>query len=201
MNKSQHYKYINNVNNNYNNYNYYNNYYNGYGYRKQYSKNTNSANNNNNNYNNEDRKKNNYYNNYNNNTYSNDLYNNNYLYTQPTKKKKGNRYNNNNFYENNSEEVLSKSVNEIKQKVELLRVKINLRDNTYKELVVYKDDDIFLLVSQFCSDNFINENLIQPLINKIKQSLNELNIITNSVKLKREGVVLLEKAKKLVKNK
>ena len=200
MNKPQHYKYINNVNNNYNNYNYYNNYYNGYGYRKQYSKNNNMTNNNNNNYP-EDRKKNNYYNNYNNNTYNNDLYNNNYLYTQPTKKKKGNRYNNNNFYENNNEEVLSKSVNEIKQKSEILRVKINLRDNTYKELVVYKDDDLFLLVSQFCDENFINEKLKQPLINKIRQSLNELNIITNSVKLKREGVVMLEKAKKLVKNK
>ena len=190
MSKPQYYKQTSNINN-YNNYNYYNNYYNGYSYKKPYSKYSNISNNMNN-YN-EDRKKNNYYNNY------NELYKDNY----PNTKKKIYRYNNNNnkdnYYENNNEEDMSKSVNKITKKVELMKIKINLNDNKYKELVIYKDDDINELVNQFCCDNSINEKLNQLLINKIKHSLNKLNIITNYVELNRDGVVMLENAKNLVK--
>ena len=201
-NKNQYHKYINNVNN-YNNHNYYNNNYynNGYGYKKQYSKNNNNMNNNMNNYN-EDRKKNNYYNNY-----FNDMHND-YLYSQITRKKKGNKYNNNNinyeknnYYENNEEEMMSKSVSENKEKNELMRIQIHLKNNQCKDLVVYKDDDINSLVEQFCTDNFLSENLVEPLINKIKQSLIKLNIVNNYVQLNRDGVILLEKAKKMVKHK
>ena len=182
MNKTQyHNKYINNVNN-YNNYNYYYNYYNGYNYKKQYSKYNNNANNMNN-YN-EDRKKNKYYN------------NNDYYY--PSMKK---NYKYNNYSEKNNEEIMSKTESEIKENIELIRVKINIKDNKYKELVVYKDDDIDALVNQFCDDNFINEKLKQPLINKIKQSLIKLNIVTNYLDLNKDGVVMLEKAKKFVKHK
>ena len=199
MNKNQYHKNINNVNNYNNNYNYYNNnnYYNGYGYKKQYFKNNNNNMNNNMNNYNEDRKKNNYYNN----NY-NDMHND-YIYNQQTKKKKQYRYNNNNnyFYENNNEEIMSKSVNEKKDKIELLRIQINLKDNQCIDLVVYKDDDINLVVKKFCYDNNINENLIEPLINKIKQSLNKLNIVYNCVELDKDGVVMLEKAKTLLKNK
>ena len=199
MNKNQYHKSINNVNNYNNNYNYYNNnnYYNGYGYKKQYFKNNNNNMNNNMNNYNEDRKKNNYYNN----NY-NDMHND-YIYNQQTKKKKQYRYNNNNnyFYENNNEEIMSKSVNEKKDKIELLRIQINLKDNQCIDLVVYKDDDINLVVKKFCYDNNINENLIEPLINKIKQSLNKLNIVYNCVELDKDGVVMLEKAKTLLKNK
>ena len=208
MNKNQYHKYINNVNNYNNNYNYYNNnnYYNGYNYKKQYPKNnTNNMNNNNMNNFNEDRKKNNYYNN----NYNDK--NNDYIYNQQTKKKKQYRYNNNNtninnntnnnYYENNNEEILSKWVNEKKDKIEILRIQINLKDNQCKDLVVYKDDDINLVVKNFCYDNNINENLIGPLVSKIKQSLNKLNIVYNCVELDKDGVVMLEKAKELLKNK
>ena len=199
MNKNQYHKNINNVNNYNNNYNYYNNnnYYNGYGYKKQYFKNNNNNMNNNMNNYNEDRKKNNYYNN----NY-NDMHND-YIYNQQTKKKKQYRYNNNNnyYYENNNEEIMSKSVNEKKDKIELLRIQINLKDNQCIDLVVYKDDDINLVITKFCYDNNINENLIEPLINKVKQSLNKLNIVYNCVELDKDGVVMLEKAKTLLKNK
>jgi len=193
MNKNQYHKSINNVNNYNNNYNYYGNnyYYNGYGYKKQYFKNNNNMNN----YN-EDRKKNNYYNN----NY-NDMRND-YIYNQQTKIKKQYRYiNNNNNYENKNEEIISKSVNEKKDKIELLRIQINLKDNQCADLVVYKDDDINLVVTKFCYDNNINENLIEPLINKIKQSLNKLNIVYNSIELDKDGVVMLEKVKTLLNNK
>ena len=198
-NKNQYHKYINNVNN-YNNY-YNNNYYtNGYGYKKQYSKNNNNNMNNSMNNYNEDRKKNNYYNNYFTEGH------NDYLYSQNTRKKKGNRYNNNNYennkyYENNEEEMISKSVNENKEKMELMKIQMHLRDGQCKDLVVNKDDDINSLVKQFCTDNFINDNLVEPLINKIKQSLVKLNIVNNCVELNRDGVVMLEKAKKMLKHK
>ena len=200
MNKNQYHKNINNVNNYNNNYNYYNNnnYYNGYGYKKQYFKNNNNNMNNNMNNYNEDRKKNNYYNNNYNNMH------NDYIYNQQTKKKKQYRYNNNNnnyYYENNNEEIINKSVNEKKDRIELLRIQINLKDNQCIDLVVYKDDDINLVVTKFCYDNGVNENLIEPLINKVKQSLNKLNIVYNCVELDKDGVVMLEKAKTLLKNK
>ena len=207
MNKNQKHKHINNVNN-YNNNNYYynNNYYsNGYSYKKQYSKNNNNnMNNNMNNYNEGKKNNNNYYNNnYNDN--HNDYYDS--IYNQSTRKRKNYRYNNNNYYENNNynennnEEMISKSINENKDKIELIKIQINLRNNQFKELIVYKDDDINLLVKQFCSDNGINENLIEPLIHKIKQSLIKLNIVNNYVQLNRDEIVMLEKAKKILKNK
>ena len=96
---------------------------------------------------------------------------------------------------------MSKSVNENKQNIELIRIKINIKDNKYKDLVVYKDDDINSLVEKFCDDNCINKKLKQPLINKIKQSLIKLNYITNYLTLNRDEVVMLEKAKKIVKHK
>ena len=206
MNKNQKHKHINNVNN-YNNNNYYynNNYYsNGYNYKKQYSKNNNNLNNNMNNYNEGKKNNNNYYsNNYNDN--HNDYYDS--LYNQTTRKRKNYRHNNNNNYENNnynennSEEMISKSFNENKDKMELIKIQINLRNNQFEELIIYKDDDINLLVRQFCNDNGINENLIEPLVNKIKQSLIKLNIVNNYVQLNRDGVVMLEKAKNILRNK
>ena len=186
MNKTQYHKRINNVNS-YNNYNNYNNYYNGYGYKKQYSKNSN---------NNKINNSMNYYNN------NNELYND-YLYTQQNKKKKSYRYNNNNnFYENNNDEIMSKSVNEIKQNEdELMKVKINIKENNFKELVVHKNDNIYLLVKQFCEENYMDESLVKPLTNKIQQGLNKLNIVKNNIELTRNGVVMLEKAKKLAQHK
>ncbi len=214
MSKIQHQRRINNVNNyiNYNN-NSYNTYNNNNNYNNNYNNNSynyNNYNSNNNNYNN------NNYNNYNNNNnnYFNNGYNykkqfsknnnnkNNFFNSQTAKKKRSHRYNNNNnFYENSTEEIMSKSVNEIKQRVELMRVKINIKDNKYKELIIYKDDDIYETVSQFCTDNYINEKLIEPLCNKINQSLDEINIVTNYTQLNRDGVLMLEKAKQMVKHK
>ena len=123
-----------------------------------------------------------------------------YIHNLIRKKKIYNRYNNN-FYKNNNEEIMSKSVNEIKNKTELMRVRINIKENKFKELIVYKDQDIYALVKQFCSDNYINENLIKPLCNKINQSLIKLNLVTNNILLNREDVVMLEKAKNLIQHK
>jgi hypothetical protein len=182
--------------------------------------------NNQNNYN-EERKKNNYYNNkgndlynneydvyneYNNqyndyaeynqyneyNEYNNGYNNNNYIYPVQNKKKKVHNKYNNNFYDNN-EEVVNKTVNEKKNKKEVMRVKINIKEDKFKELIIYKDDDVIEVVKQFCNDNFIDEKLVNPLCNKIKKSLSEIDLVTNQVKLSRDSVLMLEKAKNLLK--
>ena len=82
-----------------------------------------------------------------------------------------------------------------------MRVKINIKENKFKELVVHKNDDIYLLVKQFCDENYMNENLVKPLINKIQQGLNKLNIVMNNIELTKNGVIMLEKAKKLAQHK
>ena len=95
---------------------------------------------------------------------------------------------------------MSKTVNEIKHKKELIKLKINIKENKYKELIIYKDEDIFNSVSQFCNENFISEKLVQPLCNKIKKSLEEINLI-NNIKLDKDSISMLEKVKEVVKNK
>ena len=80
-----------------------------------------------------------------------------------------------------------------------MRVKINIKEDKYKELIIYKDDDIIEVVKQFCNDNFIDEKLVNPLCNKIKKSLNEIDLVTNKVNLSRDSVLMLEKAKNLIK--
>ena len=100
--------------------------------------------------------------------------------------------------------MLSNTSEENKNKNELMRIQINLRNNQIRELIVYKDykdEDIKLLVKQFCDDNCINENLVEPLVNKINEGLSKINIVSNCVQLNRDGVVMLEKAKKILKNK
>ena len=117
---------------------------------------------------------------------------------QIRKKKLHNKYNNNNFYDNN-EEVMNKTVNEKKNKKEVMKVKINIKEDKFKELIIYKDDDVIEVVKQFCNDNFIDEKLVNPLCNKIKKSLSEIDLVTNQVKLSRDSVLMLEKAKNLLK--
>ena len=230
MNKTQyqqHYKRgINNNINNYNNNSYYSsNYYYNYNHKKNYISNSN-------NYNEERKKNNYYnnkindgynneyngYDDYNNqyeeyNEYDNG-YNNNYIYPQNKKKKVYNRYNNinnnininninlsNNFYDNN-EETKIKTVNEIKQKKEVMKLKINLKEDKYLQLIIYKEDNIDEVVKEFCNLNNIDKELVNPLINKIKQSLKQIELITNNkIKLSRDSVLLLEKAKKRIQNK
>ena len=174
-------------NNEYNGYDDYNNHYDDYnGYNNQYEE----------------------YNEYDNG------YNNNYIYPQNKKKKVYNRYNNinnnininninlsNNFYDNN-EETKIKTVNEIKQKKEAMKLKINLKEDKYIQLIIYKEDNIDEVVKEFCNLNNIDKELVNPLINKIKQSLKQIELITNNkIKLSRDSVLLLEKAKKRIQNK
>ncbi len=109
------------------------------------------------------------------------------------KKKNLHRYNNN-YIEKN----FSKSTNESNHKKELIRVKINIKEST-KELIIYKDDDIYNMVLAFCNDNNIDEKLIIPLYNKINRSLNKLKEVKNIMILNREDMVLLNSLKNNLK--
>ena len=69
--------------------------------------------------------------------------------------------------------------NKEEKKDELLRIRVNVSDNQYKELVICKNDKIYKKVEEFCKVNFINDKLIGPIYNKINQSLNALKMINN----------------------
>ena len=194
MNKIQYHKKINNLNY----YNNYNNYYNGFSYKKFYSKNNNiNKQNNTINYN-EEWRRNTFYNN---NNFDNQY--NDYMYTLPNKKKRFLKYNNNyyNFDDNISQETMSRSTNETKEKNnELITVKINFHENQFKELIIYKNDDLFNLVYNFCYDNSIDKKLVLPLCNKIKASLNIVNNITNNSILNKEDLMIIQTAKNMTEN-
>ena len=196
MNKIHH-KRVNNINNNNNNY------YNHYKYnffKKNYSKNNNIIKQNNMNNFNEEWSNNNYYNN---NNFDNHNQYNDYSYPHSIKKKKYTKYYNNNNKNNFDDKIIddnmSKSTNDSKQKNEL-KIKINMKNNELKELIIYKEEDIESIVNIFCSENNIDEKLVTPLCNKINQSLNEINFVNNNLELNKDDVMLLNNAKKIVQN-
>ena len=146
---------------------------------------------------------------YNNNIFDNHNKYNDYSYTHSNKKKKYTKYynnNNNNSYNNNNcddnitDDNMSKSTNDSKQKNVLIKIKINTKKNVLKELIVYKDEDIESIINNFCNDNNIDEKLVIPLCNKINQSLNEINFVINNLELNKDDVMLINKAKKIVQN-
>ena len=91
---------------------------------------------------------------------------------------------------------MSKSTNDSKQKNELIKIKINTKDNELKELIIYKDEDIETIVNNFCNDNNIDNQFIIPLCNKINQSINEINFVTNNLELNKDDIMLLNNTKK-----
>lgn len=182
-------------------YNYNHNYngYTGYPYKKNYFKNRQKINNPpiSNNYF-EERKKNYYYNNSFNNF--NDGFNS--YHTIFQKKYHFNRYTPY-FTEEKKieEEINNDSVNEEEKKEEILKIKINVRDNQCKELVLCKGDNINEKVVEFCKDNCINEKLVEPLCNKVNQSLSTLEIINNSnLALNKNDFLILNKVKNITGN-
>ena len=90
------------------------------------------------------------------------------------------RYNQYYTEEKKIEDVsVNTNINKDEKKDELLRIRVNVSDNQYKELVICKNDKIYKKVEEFCKVNFINDKLIGPIYNKINQSLNALKIINN----------------------
>ena len=82
---------------------------------------------------------------------------------------------------------------EEEKKNELLRIRINVNEKQYKELVICKNDDVNKKVVEFCNDNFINEKLIKPLVNKVNQGLNTLKLVNNNFLLNENDFIILNK--------
>ena len=93
-------------------------------------------------------------------------------------------------------EDLSVNTNNNKEEMkdELLRIRVNVSDNQYKELVICKNDIVYKKVKDFCNDNVINDKLIDPIFNKINQSLNTFKIINNFA-LNEDDLLILYKIK------
>ena len=93
-----------------------------------------------------------------------------------------------------SEEINNDSVNNEEEKKEVLKIRVNLSDTQCKELVICTNDDISEKVKEFCYDNSISKKLVEPLINKINQSLNRLESINNMI-LNNNNYLILDKVK------
>jgi len=99
------------------------------------------------------------------------------------------------------EEEINDSVKEEEKKEEILKIKINISDDQCKEFILCKDDDILEKVVEFCKDNCINEKLVQPLYNKVNQSLITLEIINNNnFPLNKNDFLILNKVKNFSDN-
>ena len=100
-----------------------------------------------------------------------------------------------------NDSVKEEEKKEEEKKEEILKIKINISDDQCKEFILCKDDDIFEKVVEFCNDNSISEKLVQPLYNKVNQSLNTLEIIYNSnLPLNKNDFLILNKVKNISSN-
>ena len=93
-----------------------------------------------------------------------------------------------------SEEINNDSVNEEEKLEEVLKIRVNVSDNQCKELVIFKNDDINEKVLEFCKENNINKKLVEPLVNKVIQSLGTLELI-NNMNLNKKDFLILDKVK------
>jgi hypothetical protein len=170
-----------------NSYNYNHPAYN-YPYKKNYFKNKNKQSNNHINNYIEERKKNYYY------------YENPYSYYSFSQKNNYTQWNNPYYPEEKKieESVGNNSFHEEMKKDELLRIRVNVSEKQYKELVICKKDDVNKKVIEFCKENFITEKLIEPLLNKVNQSLNTLKIINNNYSLNENDFVILNKLRNII---
>ena len=184
MNKIQYYGKRSGGQNSYN----YNSTYN-HPYKKNYYKNKNKQNNNHMNNYFEARKKNYFY-------YESP---NSYSFSQ--KSYHPQRYNSYYTEENLIEQMdTNDTINEEEKNDELLRIRVNLNENDYKELVICKNDVVYKKVEEFCNGNNINKKLIDPLCNKINQSLNTIRIISNNLHLSDNDLLAINKFRNNVGN-
>ena len=99
-----------------------------------------------------------------------------------------------------AEEIRDESVNEEEKKEEvleeLLKIRINVGDGQSEEFVLYKNDNISEKVEEFCKINNISEKLVEPLINKVNQSLDTLETI-NNMHLKKNDFLILDRVKNI----
>ena len=128
--------------------------------------------------------------------------NNNYVYAYKKK-----YFRNNNSYNINYNEERKKnsfdyinSLNFGKQynseyQKELLRINLYINNGKYRNLILYENEDIINTVNNFCIKNNISKKLVEPLTNKIQNSLNTINSI-KSIELGRNNISILEKMKK-----
>ena len=152
-----------------------------------------------------------YYNNFD--TYDNyDQYGN-YLYNDNTNFKKNNYYGNqmfntiNNTYEQiDDDELFSYGITqsnnfEVKEKrEEILRIKINIKGEI-KELIIYKDDeDIDTIINRFCIENNINSKLENPLLDKIKNTIETTDNFINKLVLDKEDYEIINILNKVYNN-
>jgi len=157
-----------------------------------------------------------YYNNFD--SYDNYEQYGNYQYNDNTNFKKNNYYGNqmfntiNNTYEQiDDDELFSygiaqpnklmKNNFDVKEKKEeILRIKIKIKGEI-KELIIYKDDeDIDTIINRFCIENNINSKLENPLLDKIKNTIETTDNFINKLVLDKEDYEIINILNKVYNN-
>ena len=140
----------------------------------------------------------NYYNNNTINNLSNFSSNQNFHYSSVFQKNRNSKRYIPNFTEEKkiSHEIKNDSLNEDEKNEEVLKIMVNIGKKQCK-LVLCKNDDISKKILVFCKTNNISENLLEPLINKINQILNILEVIKNNMTLDKNDFLILDKVKNI----
>lgn len=152
------------------------------------------------NYHNPNKKYNRYFNN-------NDYYNNNnkYSYNTTYKKTNSHRYKKLSLYDDNEEdlnvyltqlnqqnyfskgkndtqETTAQVHNDVPPKEELFRINVKLSEGNVKDIILYKEDNINEIVSKFCKENNIGNEIEKGLVDKIKSSLSIVETVVSKGK-------------------
>ena len=98
------------------------------------------------------------------------------------------------------EAVTNDIINEEVKNDEFLRIRVNVSEKEYKELIICNNDNVYNKIVEFCNNNSISEKLIDPLYNKINQSLNTLKTINNNFHLNENDFLILNKLRNIIGN-
>ena len=98
------------------------------------------------------------------------------------------------------EAVTNDIISEEVKNDEILRIRVNVSEKEYKELIICNNDNVYNKVVEFCNNNSISEKLIDPLYNKINQSLNTLKTINNNLLLNENDFLILNKLRNIIGN-
>ena len=89
----------------------------------------------------------------------------------------------------------SSNLTDTKTKEEVMKVCFKL-DNETKELIIYKNEDINLIVEQFCKENKLEQRLSKAIKDKVRKSIESVKQIINN-KLNEKDINLLKNIKEL----
>lgn len=97
-----------------------------------------------------------------------------------------------------SESNTNTSSNKEIKKEEILKVNIKI-NNEIKEITVYKNDDVKVIVEKFCKENEIEGRMVTAIAERLKKSIESIDLVVNN-KLSERDIKLIKNIKELYNN-